>query len=58
MLSKSQKEKKVKSALAINSLDAIKPSKECMKMLDNYINGTAKVEDNIKKLTEKYKVIK
>ncbi|WP_454052471.1 antitoxin VbhA family protein [Clostridium sp. Marseille-Q7071] len=48
--------KKVRSAIAINSLDGVEPSEECKEMLEDYIKGKTEIEDNIKKLIEKYKV--
>lgn len=55
-LNKEERIKKANSAIAINSLDSIPPSKECNEMLQDYIDGKTTVEENIKKLIEKYKV--
>ncbi|MGL5381729.1 hypothetical protein [Clostridium sp.] len=51
---KELREKKVKEALAINSLDAKEPTEECMKLLEDYVEGRSTIEENKAKIIEKY----
>ncbi|MEG2110387.1 MAG: hypothetical protein RRY19_11430 [Clostridium sp.] len=48
------REKKVEEALAINSLDAKNPTKECMELLNDYVEGKSTIEENKAKIIERY----
>lgn len=54
LMNKSRREKNVKIALAINSLNGVSSSNYCKKLLADYIAGKIEPEKITKKLIEKY----
>ena len=46
--------RKVEEALAINSLGAKEPTKECMELFNDYIEGKSTIEENKGKIVERY----
>ncbi len=54
---KSDREKNIKVALAINSLDAPAPSKYCIELLNEYVKGNMAAAEITQKLTDKYRSI-
>ena len=46
--------RKVEEALAINSLGAKEPTKECMELFNDYIEGKSTIEENKAKIVERY----
>ena len=51
-----QREKIANDALAISILDAPEPSKDTLKLVDEYIKGNMEISDVLKKTIEQYRV--
>ena len=46
--------RKVEEALAVNSLGAKEPTKECTELFNDYVEGKSTIEENKAKIIERY----
>jgi hypothetical protein len=53
---KLQREKYVNDAIALSTLDAPAPSKETMKLMQEYIDGKREISEVLKLTIERYKM--
>ena len=53
-MSRNTRAKQVNEALAMNSLDAVEPSVECMELLQLYIDGKSSIDENKKNIINNY----
>ena len=53
---KLQREKYVTDAIALSTLDALEPSEQTMKLMQEYIDGKREISEVLKLTIERYKV--